>query len=239
MRGLGHRLRGHGRRFRLTETLGRNRTGGRAGDSGRPLDAGVTIARHLTGQRGEWELAGSTNGGSRMYPTLDKYQRDGYQSLMKIANQHGGAFLCDGVGLGKTFIGMMLIERLVEKDRQRVALFVPKAARGPVWEAKLRQYLPHIGGDFSSLAIFNHTDLLRGGEFQERLDRIAERADIIMIDEAHHFRNPGVKGEEGARKTQYWRLFDIAQGKRMFLLTVTPVNNRLIDLQHMMESIIC
>ena len=122
-----------------------------------------------------------------------------------------------------------------KKDRQRVALFVPKAARGPVWEAKLRQYLPQIGGDFSNLAIFNHTDLMRGGSFQERIDRVAERADVIMIDEAHHFRNPGVKGEEGDRKTRYWRLFDIAQGKKMFLLTATPVNNRLIDLQHMIE----
>ena len=27
---------------------------------------------------GEWELAGPGNGGSRMYPTLDRYQRDGY-----------------------------------------------------------------------------------------------------------------------------------------------------------------
>jgi hypothetical protein len=29
-------------------------------------------------------------------------------ALMKIALQHGGAFLCDGVGLGKTFVGLML-----------------------------------------------------------------------------------------------------------------------------------
>ncbi|MCZ6625217.1 MAG: phospholipase D-like domain-containing protein, partial [Deltaproteobacteria bacterium] len=184
---------------------------------------------------GEWELTGPGNSGSRMYPTLDKYQRDGYQSLMKIANQHGGAFLCDGVGLGKTFVGLMLIERLVERDRQRVALFVPKAARGPVWEAKLRQYLPNIGGDFSNLAIYNHTDLLRGGEFQEKLNNVAERADVIVIDEAHHFRNPGLKGEGGDRKSRYWRLFDIAAGKKMFLLTATPINNRLIDLQHMIE----
>lgn len=184
---------------------------------------------------GEWELAGPGNGGSRMYPTLDKYQRDGYQSLMKIANQHGGALLCDGVGLGKTFIGLMLVERLVEKDRQRVALFVPKAARGPVWEAKISQYLPNIGGDFSNLAIFNHSDLLRGGEFQQRLDRVAEMADVIMIDEAHHFRNPGLKGKEGENKSRYWRLSEIAQRKKMILLTATPVNNRLIDLQHMIE----
>jgi len=183
---------------------------------------------------GEWELAGPGNGGSRMYPTLDKYQRDGYQSLMKIASQHGGAFMCDGVGLGKTFIGLMLIERLIEKERQRVALFVPKAARGPVWEAKLRQYLPNVGRVFTNLEIFNHSDLL-AAKHQGDLDAIKEQADVIVIDEAHHFRNPGVKGKEGEIKSRYWRLFDIAAGKKMFLLTATPVNNRLIDLQHMIE----
>ena len=43
---------------------------------------------------------------------LDRYQQEAYWALMKIARQHGGAFLCDGVGLGKTFVGLMLIERL-------------------------------------------------------------------------------------------------------------------------------
>ncbi|HLG16054.1 MAG TPA: helicase-related protein [Blastocatellia bacterium] len=183
----------------------------------------------------EWEIAGPEHGGSRMYPVLDKYQKDGYQALMKIANTHSGAFLCDGVGLGKTYIGLMLIERLVMHERKRVALFVPKAARYPVWEAKLRRHLPLIGGDFSNLVIFNHTDLLRGGEYQSRLDRLAELADVIIVDEGHHFRNPGLKGEPGDRRSRYWRLFDITSGKKLFLLTATPINNRLIDLQHMIE----
>jgi predicted helicase len=73
---------------------------------------------------GDWE-----KNQSAMYWTLDQYQREGYQALMKIARQHRGAFLCDGVGLGKTFVGMMLIERLVEFERKRVVLFTPKAAR--------------------------------------------------------------------------------------------------------------
>ena len=48
---------------------------------------------------------------------LDGYQQEGYQALVKIAKTHNGAFLCDGVGLGKTFIGMMLIERLMNVSR--------------------------------------------------------------------------------------------------------------------------
>jgi SNF2 family DNA or RNA helicase len=105
-----------------------------------------------------------------MYPLLDEYQKEGYRTLLKIAVQHGGAFLCDGVGLGKTFVGLMLIERLVVHKRKRVALFVPKAARHDVWERDIRRYLRYLGGDFSNLVLFNHTDLLRGGEYPYRLD---------------------------------------------------------------------
>jgi len=173
----------------------------------------------------EWEKTKS-----RVYPILDQYQREGYGALMKISRRYRGAFLCDGVGLGKTFVGLMVLEHLVQLERKRVAVFVPKAARESVWEASLRKYLPDIGGDFSNLVIFNHTDLLRGGEYQRRLDRVKEMADAIVVDEAHHFRNPGLK-----ERSRYWRLFEIAEGKALYFLTATPVNNRLIDLQHMVE----
>ena len=58
-----------------------------------------------------------------MFGQLDRYQQEAYWSLMKICRQHGGAFLCDGVGLGKTFVGLMLIERLVLHENKRVVLF--------------------------------------------------------------------------------------------------------------------
>lgn len=183
---------------------------------------------------GEWELAGGDKGGSRVFPILAQYQKEGYQALMKIARQYRGAFLCDGVGLGKTFIGLMVLERLIEHDRKRVALFVPKAARQPVWEAALEKYLPNISGAFANLEIFNHTDLNRASA-QKRLHDVKERADVILIDEAHHFRNPGIEGRGTRRPSRYRRLYDIAEGKTLFMLTATPVNNRLSDLQHMME----
>ena len=137
---------------------------------------------------------------SRMFPHLDRYQQEAYWALMKIARQHGGAFLCDGVGLGKTFVGLMLIERLILHEGKRVMLFAPKAAKEGVWEPHLRRWLPHIGGvgggaDFSNLAVFSHTDLGRKGDFPERFKRIAQLADVVVIDEAHHFRNPGRWGD--------------------------------------------
>ena len=223
--------------------------------------------RELTA--GEWDESRS-----RMFGQLDRYQKEAYWSLMKIAQSHGGAFLCDGVGLGKTFVGLMLIERLVLHENKRVVLFAPKAAREGVWEPHLRDWLAHIGGvgggaDFSNLTVLSHTDLHRGGAFPERFERIAELADAVIVDEAHHFRNRGSRGDRGGsgnargsrgggnrggagpgdgdggppdtpdRRSRYWRLYDLLgselRSKLVFLLTATPVNNRLADFRHMAE----
>jgi hypothetical protein len=179
----------------------------------------------------EWE-----RNESKIYPILAQYQRDGYHGLLKRANTYSGAFLCDGVGLGKTFVGLMLIERLIVHDRKNVVLFVPKAGREPVWEFTLKRYLPHLFGAYSRLEIFNHTDLLRSGNISEELKTVRQRADVVIIDEAHHFRNTGTKGDDpDERYSRYWQMFDLCEGKQVFLLTATPVNNRLTDLQHMME----
>ena len=182
---------------------------------------------------------------SQMFPRLDRYQKEAYWALMKIARQHGGAFLCDGVGLGKTFVGLMLIERLVMHEGKRVVLFAPKATTEGVWEPHIRQYLPHIGGvggnaDFSNLAVFNHTDLGRKDPYPDRFRRIAELADVVIVDEAHHFRNPGRRGgENGKEPSRYHRFFDLldplVRPKTLFLLTATPINNRLADFRHMAE----
>ncbi|MBM4120831.1 MAG: helicase [Nitrospira sp.] len=183
---------------------------------------------------------------SKMFPRIDRYQKEAYWALMKIARQHGGAFLCDGVGLGKTFVGLMLIERLVLHEGKRVVLFAPKATKEGVWEPHLRDWLPHIGGvggssDFSNLAVFSHTDLGRRGDFPERFRRIAQLADVVVIDEAHHFRNPGRRGGDGteAEPSRYFRLFNmldnIERPKTLFMLTATPINNRLSDFRHMAE----
>lgn len=181
----------------------------------------------------EWEQRQS-----RLFPVLDQYQRDGYKSLLGIAAHHRGAFLCDGVGLGKTFVGLMLIERLVMFEKKRVVLLVPKSGREPVWERNIRKFLPDILNGFLSFKIFNHTDLMRGESpdgrnFPEELRQMQEQADVVIVDEAHHFRNRGLSPESGG--SRYWKLYDLCAGKQVFLLTATPVNNHLTDFQHLIE----
>ena len=68
-----------------------------------------------------------------------------------------------------------------------------------------------------------------------RLERIKELADVVVIDEAHHFRNRGLANINGEIRSRYWMLYDLADSKAMYLLTATPVNNHLTDFQHLIE----
>ncbi len=192
----------------------------------------------------EWELSDSL-----MYGKLDRYQKEAYGNLLKIASRFNGAFLCDGVGLGKTFVGLMLIERLVLRDGKKVVVFAPKGVKESVWIPDIKSHLSHIGGvegseDFSSLSVFSHTDLSTRNF--ERFERISKLADVFIIDEAHHFRNLGKKGnrDDWNDRSRYWRMSDVLDSesrstellpKQVYLLTATPINNALTDFRHMIE----
>ncbi|MBU1298906.1 MAG: DEAD/DEAH box helicase family protein [Bacteroidetes bacterium] len=175
-----------------------------------------------------WEETEST-----IYPILDDLQRIGYKQALYIAEQWGGALICDGVGFGKTYIGLMLIERFLH-ERKRVAIVVPKSARESVWEVRLRQFFKYQRGNRfgTQILIVNHTDLPRENpEIQETLENIREEADVIIVDEGHHFRTPN------AQRSQ--KLYDMVEfggkSKKIFFITATPVNNSLFDILHLME----
>lgn len=172
----------------------------------------------------EWE-----NHESVIYPLLAQYQRDGYNSMVEIANRYKGAFCCDGVGLGKTFVGMMLIERFVKKERRNVVLIVPAAARVSVWETTIKKYIPEILDSFYPFKIINHTDLLLERN-SNLMDQIARYGEVIIIDEAHHFRN-----RASNRYRKLFEMMEMGQEKQMFMLTATPINNSFLDLQHLIE----
>ncbi len=96
----------------------------------------------------------------------------------------------------------------------------------------MRQYLPELFGKYSTLKIINQTDLQRESEaWTQDFEDHKANADVIIVDEAHHFRNPTTK----KASSRYWQFNELAKGKKLFMLTATPINNRLIDLQHLIE----
>ncbi|MEE9402400.1 MAG: helicase-related protein, partial [Desulfobacteria bacterium] len=172
----------------------------------------------------EWELTDSA-----IYPMLSQYQKDGYHQALQIADEWDGALVCDGVGLGKTFIGLMILERCLQRD-ERVLLIVPKSAEESVWRANIDRYLnPKWSIELEErLRIERHTSFGREGLISEdRLQYYRKRSDVVIMDEAHHFRNP---------RSNRGRLFmELAQAKKLYMLTATPINNSLDDLYHLVN----
>jgi len=173
---------------------------------------------------------------SAIYPILAPYQQEAFHSLVEMSKQWGGGFLTDGVGLGKTFVGLMLTEYFSVRQRKNVLIMATKTGQDAVWNPELKEKLPELfGGQFSNVLVRAHTDLTTNKGAAE-IEHLAKRADIVIIDEAHNFRNHGAKPtEDNPWGSRWWRMHEICKGKTVFLLTATPINNSFFDLVHETE----
>lgn len=139
---------------------------------------------------------------------LAEFQRDGADRAIAIMERRGGVLLCDSVGLGKTFTALAVVEDFLGRD-QEVAICVPAALRR-MWRRELRRLT--LG---RRVALFSHTAVALG--------RIPiSNFSLLVIDEAHAFRNPST--------LRYRRLRMTCGSAHVMLVTATPVNNSLRDL---------
>jgi superfamily II DNA or RNA helicase len=177
-----------------------------------------------------WEESEST-----IFPLLAPYQREAYNGLRKMAKVWNGGFLTDGVGLGKTFVGLMLTEYYAVKQRKNVLIVATKTGKDAVWDPEFKERLPKLFGRFTNVQVIAHTDL-QTRDAPALVGQLRERADVVIIDEAHNFRNHGRKGDdEVTPRSRWWRMLEICRGKTVFLLTATPINNTFFDLVHQAE----
>lgn len=146
---------------------------------------------------------------------LADFQRDGVARAAEILRQRGGVIIADAVGLGKTFIAAALIEHALVVGN--VVVIVPAALR-PAW---LRTLLPlRRTADPARLCVTTHGRLSRGRT--PALD-----PHLVVVDEAHAFRNPAT------RRYRTLRLF--CSRAQVALLTATPVNNSMADLYYQLR----
>jgi hypothetical protein len=156
---------------------------------------------------------------------LTSFQRHGVWRALKILDRCGGVLIADSVGLGKTFIAGDIIRRFRER-RQRVLLIAPAALRDGTWRRFLHRHQLLVDlVSFEELA----SDHQLGGSFEKLPTPIDEYA-LVVIDEAHHYRNPDAPARAGV-------LRKLLSGPRrdVILLTATPVNNSLWDLYHLLR----
>lgn len=175
------------------------------------------------------------NSESVIYPILAPYQQEAFHALIEMSRRWNGGFLTDGVGLGKTFVGLMLTEYYAVLHRKNVLIMATKTGQDAVWNPELKDKLPELFGNFSNVLVRAHTDLTTNKGVEE-IEHLARRADVIIIDEAHNFRNHGkAPTEENPWGSRWWRMQEICQGKTIYLLTATPINNSFFDLVHQAE----
>ncbi len=136
-----------------------------------------------------------------------QYQKQAVVSAQKILNAYNGVFLSDVVGLGKTFITALLLQKLHTGH----PLIICPPALMDYWRETLNQfYVP--GCSVESLGMLN------------KIAKTDLRAyTYIVVDEAHHFRNELTRSYEDLHK--------ICRNKKVILVSATPLNNRLDDIK--------
>jgi hypothetical protein len=180
------------------------------------------------------------------------YQRQAAQRLVAQLEDYGGAMLCDGVGLGKTYVATTVLVHYANAWRERLAREGGSLAEDPfrvtilspnsvvsTWQ---REAIPPLGAHGvvpAHVRVVSHTKLSRILPSSEILERSTTEpsdmehlllSDLVVVDEAHNFRSVG------ARRTTVLRdLLRLQPRKdlrrKVLLLTATPVNNSLEDLR--------
>ncbi len=157
---------------------------------------------------------------------LTTFQKHGVVRALRIMERLGGVLLADGVGLGKTFIAGEIARRFIER-RQRVLLICPAALRDSTWKKFLSDY--QLFAEVVSFEQLGEEQKLGGS--RSYLNRSPEEYALVIVDEAHHYRNPNTP----KRAKILERLLRQARYPKVLLLTATPVNNSLWDLYYLLR----
>ena len=162
---------------------------------------------------------------------LTSFQKHGVARALRLIRDTGGAIVADEVGLGKTFIAGEVLD-LYRQRRQRALLICPAALRDTTWKKFLSRFqlfaecvsFEELAGDVQL------QDARRPNANQDKLQRQLDEYQLIVVDEAHNYRNPDAPTRAAAlRRLLFGRRRDV------LLLTATPVNNSLWDLYHLVR----
>ncbi|MFH1653021.1 MAG: SNF2-related protein, partial [Pseudomonadota bacterium] len=138
-----------------------------------------------------------------------KYQEDAVMTAKKILDEYGGVFISDVVGLGKTYISALLAQQL----NGRTLVLAPPALLDRDNPGSWTNVFDDFRIPCTPCSIGKLDDLLKRG---------VDKYDNVFIDEAHRFRTEAT--------ATYETLFKICRGKRVILVSATPLNNSPKDI---------
>ncbi len=173
------------------------------------------------------DAAAAAEMGQRGGLPLAPFQQDGLDRARAILAEHHGVVYADGVGTGKTEIGLSLIADYA-LGRGQHALVVAPAQLAERWRERIDQHLlPAQVVSFTQLATDEQLAPAGTAHRHRHLHDAKDSYRLVVVDEGHAFRNPGTTWYQAMK-----RLLGGEQ-KDLVLLTATPINNGLWDLYHM------
>lgn len=135
-----------------------------------------------------------------------QYQLDAVVQARKILEAYNGVFIADVVGLGKTFICAMLAKSLGKGKK----LIICPPVLVSYWEEVLLEF-----GVAAKVVSLGKLDSVLQGNIDY---------DYVFVDEAHRFRNAGTDS--------FSKLHEICYGKKVVLISATPINNYTSDIEN-------
>ncbi|GBL11062.1 RNA polymerase-associated protein RapA [Microcystis aeruginosa Sj] len=153
---------------------------------------------------------------------LASFQQEGFERAVKLMEKHRGCIVADAVGLGKTYIGLRVLDYYLIKLRRpgyvpRALVVCPAQLRDLVWIKKLDEF--GIKAD-----VLSHEEISRQNFDLRRFSQY----DLVVVDEGHNFRNSATNRYRNLLKM----VSSGKRNKRVLLLTATPINNSVFDLYH-------
>lgn len=163
---------------------------------------------------------------------LFPYQREGMLHLAFTER----ALLADEMGLGKTIQAIAacaLLHRLGKAER---VLVVAPASLKTEWEEQIRKFtdLPYqlvFGGRGSRLAAYSNAPFFTVANYEQMVRDALEvnarlRPDVVILDEAQRIKNWNTKTAQAVKRLK---------SRYAFVLTGTPIENRIDDLHSIMS----
>ncbi len=181
------------------------------------------------------ELYGSVLDEERPTPgtfDLASFQLDGIARMKRLLETNGGVIVADEVGLGKTFLAGEVIRDATDEHRQRVLIICPAALKTSMWEPFLSKYGFRLTDVMSYAEVRNKMDP-EHPEHRRFVNHVRDYA-MIVVDEAHNLRNSSAEQSKAIDRV----ILEGKYPKKVVLLTATPVNNSLTDLDTLVRYFI-
>lgn len=174
-------------------------------------------------------------------PQLADFQLDAVRRAIGMIDRHGGCFIGDVVGLGKTYIGAEIVRQLqFSEPLGRLPLIICPAGLMPMWERVSERFglgaevlsmsslAPPPGVDFDE-ETGRYVDTEPQDEHGIDLARDYPNRGVVLVDEAHNFRNPLTR--RYAALSHYLTTGD----HKVVLLSATPQNLGPADIYYQLR----